>query len=301
MMTELQKKIVELKEEKNAVILVHNYQRSEIQKIADYLGDSLGLAKEAAKTNADIIVFCGVMFMAETAKILSPDKTVLIPEQDAGCPMADMITAEDVIKLKKQHPEAKVVSYVNTNADVKAVTDVCCTSSNAVEVVKNIDSKKIIFTPDKNLASWVQRFVNKEIIVWNGFCYVHDRISVEEVIQAKKEMPDALVLIHPECDKKVADLADRVGSTSDMIRFAKESDKKQFIIGTELGLIERLQRENPSKEFYSAGTVKICQNMKKITLESVYNSLYYGNYKINLPEKTMKFARKSLNEMLKYD
>ncbi len=299
-MTELQEKIIKLKKDKNAVLLVHNYQRTEIQEIADYLGDSLGLAKEAAKTDADIIVFCGVMFMAETAKILSPKKTVLLPENDAGCPMANMVTANDVIKLKNQHPDAKVVSYVNTNADVKAVTDVCCTSSNAVEVVKNIDSDKIIFTPDQNLASWVQRFVDKEIIVWDGFCYVHDKISVEEVIQAKENMPDAMLLIHPECKKEVADLADRVGSTSDMIRFAKESDTKRFIVGTELGLIERLQRENPEKEFYSAGTVKICQNMKKITLDSVYNSLFFNKYEIVLPDRIMKSAKKSLDEMLKY-
>jgi len=297
-MLELQEKIVALKEDKNAVLLVHNYQRPEIQEIADYLGDSLGLAKEAVKADAEIIVFCGVMFMAESAKILSPEKTVLIPENDAGCPMANMVTAEDVIKLKKQHPDAKVVSYVNTNADVKAVTDVCCTSSNAIDVVKNIDSDKIIFTPDKNLASWVQRFVDKEIIVWDGFCYVHDRITVEEVKRAKNDMPDALLLIHPECSKEVVDIADRVGSTGDMVRFAKESNAQQFIIGTELGLIERLQRENPGKEFYSAGTVKICQNMKKITLESVFNSLENNQYEISLPDRIMKAARKSLDGML---
>ncbi|TFG92686.1 MAG: quinolinate synthase NadA, partial [Candidatus Atribacteria bacterium] len=258
--------INKLKKEKNAIILVHNYQRAEIQDIADYLGDSLELAKQASETKARIIVFCGVRFMAETAKILSPEKTVIIPRKDAGCPMADMITAEDLRRLKKNYPDAKVVSYVNTNADVKAESDICCTSANAVKVVKNISAKRIIFTPDRNLAAYCQRYVDKEIIPWNGYCYVHEKIREEEVSLAKEKFPDALLLVHPECNPSVIDLADEVLSTSGMVSFAKKSDKKRFLIGTEEGLIYRLKKENPEKEFYAAGTAKMCRNMKLTTL-----------------------------------
>jgi len=249
--------INKLKKEKNAIILVHNYQRSEIQDIADYLGDSLGLSREAAKTDVNIIVFCGVRFMAETAKILSPGKKVLLPRKEAGCPMADMVTAEDLKRLKGKHPDAKVVSYVNTNADVKAESDICCTSANAVEVVRNLKTERIIFTPDKNLAAYCQRFTNKEIIPWNGYCYVHEKIRKEEVRLAKEKFPDALLLVHPECNPSVIDLADEVLSTSGMVNFVKKSDKKRFLIGTEEGLIYRLKKENPGKEFYAAGTAKM--------------------------------------------
>lgn len=244
--------IVRLKRRKNAIILVHNYQRPEIQEIADFLGDSLGLAREAAKTDARIIVFCGVRFMAETAKILSPERTVLLPVKEAGCPMADMITAEELRELKEKYPDAKVVSYVNTNADVKAESDVCCTSANAVKVVKNVEAERIIFTPDKNLASYCQRFVDKEIIPWNGYCYVHERITKKEVLLAKKEFPDALLLVHPECNPSVIDLSDEVLSTNGMVKFSKESDKERFLMGTEEGLIYRLKKENSEKEFYIA-------------------------------------------------
>lgn len=293
-------KITKLKKEKNAIVLVHNYQRSEIQNIADSLGDSLGLAREAAKTDARIIVFCGVRFMAETAKILSPEKTVIIPRKDAGCPMADMITAEDLRILKEKYPGAKVVSYVNTNADVKAESDICCTSANAIKVVRNIKAEKIIFTPDKNLAAYCQRFTDKEIIPWNGYCYVHERIREEEVRLAKEKFPDALLLVHPECNPSVIDLADEVLSTSGMLSFAKKSDKKRFLIGTEEGLIYRLKKENPGKEFYAAGTAKMCRNMKLTTLNDVYFSLKEERYTIELPEGIIESAQKALMGMLKY-
>jgi len=290
--------ITKLKKEKNAIVLVHNYQRPEIQDIADFLGDSLGLAKQAAETKDGIIVFCGVRFMAETAKILSPEKTVLLPRKEAGCPMADMITAEDLRRLKKNYPDAKVVSYVNTNADVKAESDICCTSANAVKVVKNISAKRIIFTPDKNLAAYCQRFVDKEIIPWNGYCYVHERISKEEVLLAKEKFPDALLLVHPECKPSVIDLADEVLSTGGMVSFVKKSDKKRFLIGTEEGLIYRLKKENPEKEFYAAGTAKMCLNMKLTTLKDVYLSLKEERYAIELPEGIIESAQKTLTAML---
>lgn len=292
--------IIKLKKEKNAIILVHNYQRPEIQNIADSLGDSLGLAREAAKTDARIIVFCGVRFMAETAKILSPEKTVIIPRKDAGCPMADMITAEDLRILKGKYPGAKVVSYVNTNADVKAESDICCTSANAIKVVRNIKAEKIIFTPDKNLAAYCQRFTDKEIIPWNGYCYVHEKIRDEEVRLAKEKLPDALLLVHPECNPSVIDLADEVLSTSGMLNFAKKTDKKRFLIGTEEGLIYRLKKENPGKEFYAAGTAKMCRNMKLTTLNDVYFSLKEERYAIELPEGIIESAQKALEAMLKY-
>jgi len=290
--------INKLKKEKNAVILVHNYQRPEIQDIADFLGDSLGLAKQAAETKARIIVFCGVRFMAETAKILSPGKMVLLSKKEAGCPMADMITAEDLRRLKKNHPDAKVVSYVNTNADVKADSDVCCTSANAVKVVKNICAEKIIFTPDKNLAAYCQRFTDKEIIPWNGYCHVHERITKEEVLLAKEKFPDAFLLVHPECNPSVIDLADEVLSTGGMVSFVKKSDKKRFLIGTEEGLIYRLKKENPEKEFYAAGTAKMCRNMKLTTLNDVYLSLKEERYAIELPEGIIESAGKTLTAML---
>ena len=292
--------INKLKKEKNAIILVHNYQRSEIQDIADYLGDSLGLSREAAKTDVNIIVFCGVRFMAETAKILSPGKKVLLPRKEAGCPMADMVTAEDLKRLKGKHPDAKVVSYVNTNADVKAESDICCTSANAVEVVRNLKTERIIFTPDKNLAAYCQRFTNKEIIPWNGYCYVHEKIRKEEVRLAKEKFPDALLLVHPECNPSVIDLADEVLSTSGMVNFVKKSHKKKFLIGTEVGLIYRLKKENPGKEFYAAGTAKMCRNMKLTTLNDVYLSLREERYAIELPEGIIKSAQKALMGMLKY-
>ncbi|MEO0293964.1 MAG: quinolinate synthase NadA [candidate division WOR-3 bacterium] len=289
-----------LKKAKEAVILVHNYQRPEIQDIADFLGDSLELSKKATETKAKIIVFCGVRFMAETAKILSPEKKVLIPKPEASCPMANMVTPTDISLLRNKHPEAKVVSYVNTNADVKAVSDVCCTSANAVKVVKNVEGNKVIFVPDRNLGLYVKRFVNKEIILWNGFCYVHESIRKEEVLEAKKKFPDALLLVHPECRPEVIDIADEVLSTSGMIRFAKESPMKRFIIGTEEGILYRLKKENPEKEFHTAGSPKICSNMKLTKLEDVYLCLKEEKEEIILSEDIIKKAKIALERMLNY-
>lgn len=299
-MTPIQEKILKLKKEKNAVLLVHNYQRPEIQEIADYLGDSLGLSQVAAETDADIIVFCGVKFMAETAKILSPDKKVLLPEDRAGCPMADMADRDEILRLKKEYPEAKVVTYVNTYADVKAVTDVCCTSGNAMKVIENIDADTIIFSPDKNLGAWIQRHTDKKLLLPEGFCYVHNRITPEEVIAAKEAKPDALCIVHPECPAEIIDLGDFVGSTEGMIKFAAESDAKEFLVATEQGLIDRLNREFPDKKFYAAGNVKMCHNMKKINIESVLAALEEEKYEITLDDETIAKSRAALDAMLTY-
>jgi len=293
-------KIKELKDEKNAVILVHNYQRGEVQDIGDHVGDSLGLSQLAHKTDAAMIVFCGVRFMAETAKILSPEKKVLIPREEAGCPMANMVMSEDVLAMRKKHPKAKVVSYVNTNADVKALSDVCCTSANAVKVVENIESDEIIFVPDKNLGSYVKRFTNKKMILWNGFCYVHDRISKEEVLSAKKKYPEALLLVHPECRPAVIDIADEVLSTSGMLQVAKKSKAKSFIIGTEEGILYRLKKENPEKVFYNVGAPRVCSDMKLTHLKDVYLALKEGKNEITLSEDIISASQKALEEMLKY-
>jgi quinolinate synthase len=293
-------KIKELKDKKNAIILVHNYQRGEVQEVADYLGDSLELSRKANTTNAEIIVFCGVRFMAETAKILSPDKKVLMPREEAGCPMANMVTPEDVLEMRKKYPNAKVVSYVNTNADVKAVSDVCCTSANAVKVVENVESDEILFVPDKNLGSYVKRFVDKDIILWEGFCYVHDNISKEEVIQAKKKSPEALLLVHPECRPEVIDIADEVLSTSGMIKFAKESNAKSFLIGTEEGILYRLKKENPEKDFFTAGKAMICSDMKSTRQEDVYSALKEEKHEVTLKTEIINASKKALEEMLRY-
>ncbi|MCD5383870.1 quinolinate synthase NadA [candidate division WOR-3 bacterium] len=287
-----------LKREKNAIILVHNYQIPEVQNIADFWGDSLELAKKSVNIDARIIVFCGVRFMAETAKILSPNKTVLLPKKEASCPMADMVNKEGLLKLKKRYSDAKVVSYVNTNADVKSESDVCCTSANAIQVTKSISADRIIFIPDRNLASYCQRFVDKEIIPWDGFCYVHARIREEEVVLAKERLPDALLLVHPECVPSVVDLADEVLSTSGMLNYARKSSNKRFLIGTEEGLIYRLKRENPMKEFYTAGIARSCLQMKITTLYDVYLALKEEHYAIELPEETINSAQRALNRML---
>src|SRR3989338_10034577 len=293
-------RINELKEKKNAVVLVHNYQRPEIYKIADYIGDSFGLAKRAAEVNKDIIVFCGVDFMAESAKILNPEKKVLIPAKDAVCKMAAMVNAFDLRQIKEKYPKAAVVSYVNTTADVKAESDVCCTSSNAVEVVNSLPNKQIIFTPDKNLASYVQRFTDKEIILWDGFCYVHNKILPDMLQRAKEHYKNAKTIVHPECAAEVIDLADQVCSTSGMIKYAKESDANEFIIGTERGMIERLRIEVPDKKFYfippSPG--QTCIQMKKNTLELTLESLEEEKFEIKLDKNIMYKARKALDRML---
>ncbi|MBN1782021.1 quinolinate synthase NadA [bacterium] len=292
--------ILELKAKKNAVLLVHNYQRSEIQDLADHLGDSLGLSRIAAETDAEIIVFCGVKFMAETAKILAPDKKVLLPQQAAGCPMAGMATAEDLRLLKAKYPEAMVISYVNSSAEVKAETDVCCTSANAVTVVKNVKTNQIIFVPDKNLAAYVQRFTDKEIIPWEGYCYVHDQYTAEEVKRAKAAHPDAVLMVHPECPPDVIDLADEVFSTSGMVKFAKQNEAAVFLVGTEEGMLYRLQKENPEKTFLSVGSAKMCRGMKMTRLEDVHRSLLEEQFEIQLSPDIIGRARGALERMLYY-
>jgi quinolinate synthase len=289
-------KINELKKEKNATILVHNYQRSEIYNIADFLGDSLELSIKAAKTYADIIVFCGVDFMAESAKILNPDKKVLIPVREAMCPMAGMVDKKELMYMKYQHPKAAVVSYINTTAETKAESDICCTSANAVRIVNSLPNEEIIFVPDENLANYVQSKSNKKIIPWKGFCYVHAKITVDQVLEARKNHPDAKLLVHPECNMDVIKLADYVCSTSQMIYRAKEDRAKKFIAVTENGMIERLKLEIPNKQFYSIGST--CIQMKKNTLYSVLKSLQEEIYQVNISEEIIKKARIALDRMI---
>ncbi len=294
----IQEKILKKKEEMNAVILSHNYQIPEIQDIADFVGDSLELSIMAKNTDKDMIVFCGVKFMAETAKILSPDKIVLLPEIDAGCPLADMITADDVRELRKKYPDATIVGYVNTNADVKAELDICCTSSNALKVVESASSERVVFLPDKNLGSYVKRFSKKEIIIWEGYCPVHNYlIKKEDILKIKMEHPEAKVLVHPECPPDVIDIADEVASTSGIIRLAKKMDFKEFIIGTEEGIIHRLKKENPDKIFYPVKSA-VCVNMKKINLNSLLNAFEKIIYKIELDRYIIEKARAPIERMI---
>jgi len=293
------KEIIKLKREKNAVILVHNYQRPEIYRIADFIGDSLELARAAAKTDAKIIVFCGVDFMAESAKILNPDKIVLHPEKLAVCPMAQMVTVEQIKETRKKYQNAAVVSYVNTTAEVKAESDICCTSANAVKIVGSLKEKEIIFTPDKNLASYVQsQLPNKKIIPVEGHCYVHDKISADSVKKAKELHPNAKIVVHPECRPDVIKLADAVCSTSQMITYCRESDAKEFIIATEEGMINRLKIECPGKKFYCAGGT--CIQMKKITLEKIYDTLKNEKNKVEIEEKIRLNGKKALDRMLQF-
>ncbi|MFH1219578.1 MAG: quinolinate synthase NadA [Candidatus Eisenbacteria bacterium] len=294
----LKERVLEVKRRKDALVLVHNYQIAEVQEIGDFIGDSLELARKAVEARKNLIVFCGVRFMAETAKILNPAAKVLIPRMDAGCPMADMVTREDVLALRQKYPDAAVCSYVNTNADVKAETDICCTSANAVDVIASIPSRRVIFTPDRNLAAYVARKVNTEIIPFDGFCYVHNRFSADEVCQAKVAHPEAVVIVHPECKPEVIDLADRVLSTSGMMRFAKESQATEFVVATEVGLLERMAREIPGKRFYSPGKARYCFNMKRIRLEDVLRSLVDEVYEIDLEPEIMDRARKPLERMI---
>lgn len=294
----LSRKVAELKENLNAVILVHNYQAPEIQEIADIRGDSLGLSREAAQTGADVIVFCGVLFMAETAAILSPDKTVLLPVKEAGCPMADMITVEGVRALREENPGAPVVCYVNSSADVKAESDICCTSANAVEVVNSLDAERVIFVPDKHLGRYVAEHTDKEVIAHEGFCPTHARLMVEDVIKAKKDHPNAAFVAHPECRIDVLGHADHVASTSGMFTYARESGAQEFIIGTETGMLYMLQRENPDKKFYPASELMTCPNMRLNTLEHVVEAMEDRKHVITVDENIRERARKCLDRML---
>jgi quinolinate synthase len=291
--------IERLKQQHNAVILAHNYQPGEIQDIADFSGDSLGLSIKAAQTEADVIVFCGVQFIAETAAILSPQKTVLLPDKSAGCPMADMITAEQLRKLKQEHPDALVVCYVNSTAEVKAESDYCCTSANAVELVSSLPKdKQILFVPDQHLGQFVADRTGRDIVLWPGYCRSHVMITEDDIKTAKAKYPDAIVMAHPECSEPVKELSDELLSTGQMLKFAAESTAKQFIIATETGIIHTLKKQNPEAEFIPASNRAVCPNMKKITLEKIIWALEDMQYKISVPEAIREKAKIALDKMV---
>ncbi|MDA8169389.1 MAG: quinolinate synthase [Nitrospiraceae bacterium] len=314
--------ILDLKKQRRAIILAHNYQREEVQDIADFVGDSLELSRTASKIDCDVIVFCGVNFMAESAYILSPAKTVLLPEPGACCPMADMIQVDAPRKLwpnfpgyteqpkllypigftlrdiKAQYPGVPVVCYVNTTAEVKAASDICCTSANVVKVVESLPGDTVICVPDRNLSMWAQKNTGKKVIAWDGFCHVHDRVTREDALKAKEKYPDALLMAHPECRLEVLEVADHVTSTSGMLRFAKSSPNKEFIVGTETGIMHRLQKENPEKTFHPLRRDMICPNMKKTTLKSVHAALRDMTSVVTVPEEIRVRAKISLDRML---
>jgi quinolinate synthase len=318
----LQKQILEFKEKKRAIILSHNYQRDEVQDIADFVGDSLELSRIAATKDCDMIVFCGVHFMAESASILSPDKTVLLPEADALCPMADMIRvdsprpfrksfpgfenppayvfpAEFTLRdIKKRYPGVPVVAYVNTTAEVKAESDICCTSANVVKVIESLPGDEVICIPDKNLSLWAAKNTGKKVIAWDGYCHVHERVTVDDVARARAAHPNALVMAHPECRLEVLEMADHVTSTSGMLRYAQASNAKEFIVGTEIGLMHRLRKENPGKVFYALRKDMICPNMKKTTLKSILRAFQENTYLVKVPEEIRVPAKKALDRML---
>ncbi|MBC8387631.1 MAG: quinolinate synthase NadA [Actinobacteria bacterium] len=291
--------IVKLKSKKNAVILAHNYQIGEIQDIADFVGDSLQLSIEASKTKCNIIVFCGVRFMAETAKIVSPEKKVILPDKDSGCPMVDMINESQLKQLKSENQNATVVCYVNSTAAVKAISDICCTSSNAIKVINSIPkNKKIIFIPDKYLGKYVQDQTGRELILTNGYCPTHVMINNKNIIALKREHLDAFVIVHPECTPNVIEMADKVASTGGIINFVKKSRRKKFIIGTEIGIIHRLKKENPDKTFFSASKQAICPNMKLINLEKLLWALEEERPEITLSEEIIQKAKSAIDRMI---
>lgn len=297
--SELTQAIRGLLKQRNAVLLAHNYMRDEVQAIADITGDSLQLSMEAAKTDAAVIVFCGVHFMAESAAILSPDKTVLLPRPDAGCPMADMVDVAGLRELKAKHPGVPVVTYVNSTAAVKAESDICCTSANAVSVVRSLQEPELIFAPDRNLGRWIARFVpDKQFIYWDGYCPTHERMQPETVLQKKAEHPDALFICHPECAPAVSALADHVCSTSGMYEYCKKSPAKKFIIGTEAGILFKLRQDNPDKEFILATPALICPNMKLTSLEDVLLALQTMQPVVRVPEEVRIKAKAALDKML---
>ena len=297
--SQLAGEIARLKKENDAVILAHNYQVPDVQDIADHVGDSLELSRLAAKTENRVIVFCGVKFMAETAKILSPSRTVLLPEIEAGCPMADMVSPMKISEAKALHPGAAVVSYVNTNIEVKAASDICCTSANALKVVESLPQDEIIFVPDKNLGRWVQRFTKKKIHFNYGFCIVHENLRIEDVSAMKLKFPSAKVIAHPECPPAVLDLADAVESTSGMLRYVEKSKDREFIIATEEGINHRLTKLFPDRIFHPMEPRMICRNMKKTSLDSVYRSLKLGRYEISPDQGLLEAARGPLERMIR--
>lgn len=290
--------ILELKKKRNAVILAHNYQLGEVQDVADFVGDSLELSRKAAATDAQVIVFCGVHFMAETAKILSPGKTVLLPDMHAGCPMANMITAAQLLQFKADFPGRPVVAYVNTSAEVKAESHVCCTSANAVRIVESVDAPEILFVPDKSLGAYVASKTSKSVVLYPGYCPTHHRILPQYVQEQKAAHPNAVVIAHPECTMEIIDLADTVASTSGIIKYVSESDAPEFVVCTERGLLHRLEIENPDKKFYSPGNLNVCPNMKKITLEKILWSLEDMVFKIEVPGDIIRRARGAIDRML---
>ncbi len=292
-------KIDKLKAKRNAVILAHNYQPAEIQDLADFCGDSLGLSVQASKTAADVIVFCGVRFMAETAAILSPEKTVLLPEKHAGCPMADMIDADQLRDLKKQHPDALVVCYVNSTAEVKAESDYCCTSANAVEVVESLPAgKEIIFVPDQHLGRFVAERTGRDLILWPGYCTTHVLISEDDIKSAREKYPDAVIMAHPECGEPAKALVDELLSTGQMLKYVAKSSAKRYVVATEIGIIHALEKQNPEAEFFPATERAICPNMKKISVDKVIAALEHMQYKIDVPEQTRIRAKTSLDRMI---
>jgi quinolinate synthase len=319
----LRERILKLKKNLNAIILAHNYQRPEVQDIADITGDSLELSRAAARTDYGVIVFCGVHFMAESASILSPDKTVLLPELGAGCPMADMVTVQGprrtrrdlytdvmgitfdfadeftLLDMKKKYPGVPVVAYVNTSAAVKAESDICCTSSNVVKVVESLKEDTVICIPDRNLSSYAAKRTKKKIISWDGFCNVHmAHLDIDDVKKAKAEHPDAVLVVHPECPPEVQDMADHITSTSGMLRFCKESGDQEFIIGTEEGILHRLKKDSPGKRFYVLNKEMVCPNMKRTKLESVLRALEKMEHVIKVPEEIRIPAKRALDRML---
>jgi quinolinate synthase len=296
----MEERIKELKKKRNAIILVHNYQLPEVQDVADFRGDSLELSRIAAKTDAEVIVFCGVHFMAETASILCPDKKVIMPDIAAGCPMANMITAQDLRRLKKEHPKAVAVGYVNTSAEVKAELDYCCTSTNAVAVVNALrDKEEIIFVPDKYLADYVSKQTQTKLIAWNGFCPTHVKILPEDIKRERKFHPNALVMVHPECLPQVIASAEAVLSTSKMCQFARETQRaKEIIVGTEVGLIYCLKLDNPTKEFYPATERAVCPNMKRATQEKIVWALEELKEEVRVSDDIRLRARKAIDRML---
>jgi len=295
---QLRSRLEQLKKERNAIVLAHYYQRDEIQEVADFRGDSFLLAQKAATTDADVIVFCGVHFMAESAKILAPDKIVLMPDERAGCPMADMVNPAGLRALKAKHPNARVVTYINSSAEVKAETDICCTSSNAVKVVNSVDSDEVIWCPDKNLGHYVSQRTDKKMILWEGYCNTHDMLTVKDVVEMKQRYPNAQFVAHPECRPEVVAMADFVGSTTAIIKYCRESDHDEFIVGTEDGTGYQLRKDSPHKKFHFASKFLVCPNMKVNTLKKVVRALETMQPQIHVRPEVAEKARLALERML---
>jgi len=297
-MDDLLTRIGTLRAEHRAVILAHSYTRGEVQDLADYVGDSLGLARQAAITDAEVIVFCGVHFMAETAVILNPDRLVLMPDDNAGCPMANMIASKELAAFKKDHPQAKVVTYVNSTAAIKAESDICCTSANAVEVVRSLGDAEILFIPDQFLGHYVQTQLKRKLLLWPGYCPTHRRILADDILKRRAEHPEARVVVHPECTPETIALADHVGSTSGILRYCHDSDADTFIIGTEIGMLHRLSKENPGKTFHPVSDLADCPNMKLTTVEKIFWCLRDLEYRITVPAEIAAKARQPIERML---